>query len=94
MENKKINKQQQIIAIRRQAFIDKIDEYTKLSLEELKELYNHPDKKKRPGGIYREALVEVVRRKQLETIEAKVEEATTPTEPVVDTPHTEHPELP
>jgi len=89
MKAKKISKQNQILKIRRDAFFTKIEEYKKLTLEELKELFNHPDKKKRPGGIYREALIEVVRQKQIETIETKVEEATTPTESVVDNSHTE-----
>lgn len=75
------------IEIRRQAFLDKIDLYERLTLEELKALYNHPDKKKRPGGIYREALIEVVRRKQQLQLDDVVKDATE--EPQQELPHNE-----
>lgn len=71
---KKLVKNQQIENVRRDAFFKKIEEYSKLSLEELKELFNHPDKKQRPGGIYREALIECVRRKQLDEINKNIKE--------------------
>ena len=76
MKAKKRKQQEVVMGVRRDAFFTKIEEYKKLTLEELRELYNHPDKKKRPGGIYREALVEVVRQKQLEAANAAVQEAT------------------
>lgn len=41
------------------AYLVKIEEYNKLSLDELKELYNT----KKPGGIYRKALFDVVNTK-------------------------------
>lgn len=77
MKAKKRKQQEVVMGIRRDAFFAKIEEYKKLTLEELRELYNHSDKKKRPGGIYREALVEVVRQKQLEAANTAVQEATT-----------------
>lgn len=43
--------------IRSQAYTDKVQEYMKLSLEELHAIYNDP--KKRVGGSYRQALVDV-----------------------------------
>ncbi len=58
-----------------QAFYKKFDEYSKLSLEELKALFNHPDKKIRPGGIHKRALVVVVENKLREQREAKLNEA-------------------
>lgn len=76
MKSKKQQKLQTTIEIRRQAFIKKLDEYDKLSLEELKDLYNHPDKKVRPGGIYREALIEVVRKKQIAVVTEVIKEGT------------------
>lgn len=73
---KQQRKSDKIINIRRQAFFDKMVEYDKLSLEELKDLYNHPDKKVRPGGIYRQALIEVVRKKQIATATEVIKEGT------------------
>ena len=76
MKSKKQQKLQGTIEIRKQAFMKKLDEYDKLSLEELKDLYNHPDKKVRPGGIYREALIEVVRKKQIAAATEAIKEGT------------------
>lgn len=73
---KQQRKSDKIINTRRQAFFDKMVEYDKLTLDELKELFNHPDKKKRVGGIYREALIEVVRNKQLKIADKVIEEKT------------------
>lgn len=83
------------LTIRRKAFFEKMDEYDKLTLDELKELFNHPDKKKRPGGIYRQALIEVVRRKQLALANQAVAEGTAAVleQPVVEEiPQAENPE--
>ena len=76
MKSKKQQKLQGTIEIRKQAFMKKLDEYDKLSLEELKDLYNHPDKKQRPGGIYRQALIEIVRKKQIATATEVIKEGT------------------
>lgn len=75
MKTKLRKKKQLELNYRREKFFEKIEEYSKLTLDELKELFNHPDKKKRPGGIYREALIEVVRRKQLEQINETIKES-------------------
>lgn len=56
--NKKLTKKE--IAeqnYRRQVYAQKIEEYTQMTLEELKAIYNNPDK--RLGGLYREALLQV-----------------------------------
>lgn len=90
MKGKKQQKLQETIEYRRQAFLKKIDEYEAMSLEELKARFQLPGKKNRIGGIYKEAMVEVVRRKQIE--EANKLLAEKPEEqPVVDIPHTETP---
>lgn len=49
------------ISKRQEAYKKKIKEYSKNSLEELKEIFNN--KRKRIGGIYRAALIEVVKGK-------------------------------
>ena len=47
----------------REAFLRKIEEYSKLSLEELKTLYNGSEDKKPVGGTYKQALIEVTKHK-------------------------------
>lgn len=76
MKAKKVTALDQIFKKREEAFYKKIEEYDKLSLEELKDLYNHPEKKKRPGGIYKQALVEVVRKKQIALASETIKEGT------------------
>lgn len=71
---KTFKNQRNTIPKRRDAFFAKMEEYGKLTLDELKVLYNHPDKKQRPGGIYREALIEVVRKKQLEAVNTNIKD--------------------
>ena len=76
MKAKKVTALDQIFKKREEAFYKKMEEYDKLSLEELKDLYNHPEKKKRPGGIYKQALVEVVRKKQIALASETIKEGT------------------
>lgn len=76
MKAKKVTALDQIFKKREEAFYKKMEEYDKLSLEELKDLYNHPEKKKRPGGIYKQALVEVVRKKQIALASEAIKEGT------------------
>lgn len=68
-----------------QAFYTKFDEYSKMTLEELKTLYNHSDKKLRPGGIYRRALIAVTENKLREERQAKLNEVTGENIPEVQT---------
>lgn len=56
------------------AFYTKYEEYSKLTLEELRELYNHKDKKIRPGGIYKRALLAVTNEKLRQLREEKLKE--------------------
>ena len=76
MKAKKVTALDQIFKKREEAFYKKMEEYDKLSLEELKDLYNHPEKKKRPGGIYKQALVEVGRKKQIALASETIKEGT------------------
>lgn len=73
-------------ARRYEAYNKKLKEYSSMTLEELHALFNHPDKSKRPGGIYRRALLQVTEDKiHLEKVEklkaAVAEEAVKPEDP-------------
>lgn len=80
---------EQTIEYRRQAFLKKIDEYEAMTLEQLKELFNS----KHIGGIYKEAMIEVVRRKQIEQASEAIQEGTAQLaeEPVQEVPHNKMP---
>jgi hypothetical protein len=68
LTKKKLLKQQKINQIRIQSYHSKLEEYGKLTLAELKELWDT----KKPGGIYRTALIETVRQKQIEEMNMKL----------------------
>jgi hypothetical protein len=88
MRKKAILKQQQELNYRREVFFKKIEEYEKMTLEELQARFQLPGKKNRIGGIYREAMIEVVRRKQIEQANKVLSEEKSET-PVMDNPSTE-----
>ena len=93
MKTKKKKQLEATIEIRRDAFLKKIDEYEAMTLEELQARYQLPGKKNRIGGIYREAMIEVVRRKQIKKASEAIQEGTAQLaeEPVQDVPHNEMP---
>lgn len=71
MKQKRKEQLQQLQAIKSEAYQKKYEEYSKLSLEELKILYE--DKTKRPGGTYRQAFFDICANKlQEEAIKNKV----------------------
>lgn len=57
--------------VRREAFQKKYEEYDKLTLEELYEIFNRKGKKNRIGGAYKLAMIEVVRKKLQEKVIAE-----------------------
>lgn len=73
-----------------EAFKKKVDEYDKMSLEELKTLFE-TDK---PGGIYKEALIRVVDYKLQQEKVQRVKELTDTTRPVEEVPSVEQQEAP
>lgn len=54
------------LKVRQEAYFRKCEEYDKLTLDELKALYDKPGKKNRIGGVYKLAMIEVVRKKMQE----------------------------
>ncbi len=82
---KRQQKQAMLDKINKEAYVRKYEEYDKLTLDELKDIFNSKDKKKRVGGIYKTALIDVCIKKQRETkpVETteKVEETSVNTEP-------------
>jgi len=69
-----------------EAYNKKLKEYSEMTLEELHAIFNNPDKSKRPGGVYRLALLQVTEDKiHLEKVgklkAAMAEEAEKPKEP-------------
>ncbi len=68
MINKKLTKADAIKM--RNAYQEKLQEYNKMSLEELKALFNS----KRLGGAYRAALIEVVKYKLQQEMVTKAKE--------------------
>lgn len=98
VSKKKLRKAEEIKNYRIQKFQEMLTVYERYTLEELKNIYNHPDKNKRPGGIYREALIEIVRRKQIEevnrVIAAEPVESTTIEQATVEINNSEQSEEP
>ena len=76
VSKKKLNKLTKVEEYRISKYKEKIEEYSKYTLDELKTLYQNKETK--PGGIYLQAMIEVVRRKQIEAANATITENTTP----------------
>lgn len=81
------------IARKLAAYDKKTEEYAQMTLQELRDLYNHPDKSKRPGGMYKIALAAVVeyklneeKRKNLKEAIADIKELEPEGVPVIEEP--------
>lgn len=61
----------QTLQKKQETYRSKVEEYSKMTLDELKEVYNGP---KRIGGTYRRALLDVVNQKLFEEKQKTVEE--------------------